>query len=265
MLEGLIVSHLQRVLGRFFDGLGDGKQAKTSLWSGRLTLRDAKLRPDALYALGLPLSLRAGEVEELTIEIPWRHLGAEPMKVLIRGVSIVLASLDEDDDFSDEVLREWSWKRKQQELQSLVQHAALGEEAAALLQAAVGSSPPKRKKAPKKKKDDAVPKVPKFVVKMLDHLQITMENIHVRYEDFTHSRAPFAIGVMLSSVSNTCDSETKKTMKIAGLMVYHADVRRKEDGEPRSERDRDPEPEPQPGPEPGTSRAERPRWPGRSG
>ena len=227
MLEGLIVSHLQRVLGRFFDGLGDGKQAKTSLWSGRLTLRDAKLRPDALYALGLPLSLRAGEVEELTIEIPWRHLGAEPMRLLIRGVSIVLASLDEDDDFSDEVLREWSWKRKQQELQSLVQHAALGEEAAALLQAAVGSSnPPKRKKVPKKKKPDTVPKVPKFVVKMREHLQITMENIHVRYEDFTHSRAPFALGAMLSSVCNESFSDTKKSMKIAGLMVYHADVRR---------------------------------------
>ena len=75
VLEGLLVSILQRHLGQFLDS--DLKALKANLWKGNMVLRGVALRPDALYALGLPLSVKAGRVELLEIAIPWRRLGKE--------------------------------------------------------------------------------------------------------------------------------------------------------------------------------------------
>ena len=47
------------------------------LWSGHIQLKDVAVRPDALYSLGLPLSVKAGRVETLQIDIPWRRIGKE--------------------------------------------------------------------------------------------------------------------------------------------------------------------------------------------
>ena len=75
VLEGLLVSILQRHLGQFLDS--DLKELKTNLWKGKMSMKKVALRPDALYALGLPLSVKAGRIELLEIDIPWRRIGKE--------------------------------------------------------------------------------------------------------------------------------------------------------------------------------------------
>lgn len=85
VLEGVLVSVVQRLIGRFVDGL-DTKSLKLSIWKGKVVLKDVQLRPDALYSLGLPLSVRSGSIERLTLDIPWRRLGKEPVIVHAAGV-----------------------------------------------------------------------------------------------------------------------------------------------------------------------------------
>lgn len=133
MLEKLLAAILQRTIGQFVEGL-DGKSLKLGIWSGKVVLRDFKLRPDALYTLGLPLSIKAGQVKELTLDIPWRRIGKEAVVVRLSGVTLVAGPLDEDEQFTDDRLRQWVWRRKQLELQSLVQRSELGEAAQAVLQ-----------------------------------------------------------------------------------------------------------------------------------
>ena len=75
VLEGLLVSILQRHLGQFLDS--DLKALKANLWKGKMSMKNVALRPDALYALGLPLSVKAGRIDLLEIDIPWRRIGKE--------------------------------------------------------------------------------------------------------------------------------------------------------------------------------------------
>ena len=56
-----------------------------------------------------------------------RKLGKEGHKVVITlsGVTAVVGSLGEDEQFTDERLREWAWRRKQLTLQQLMEHFGL--------------------------------------------------------------------------------------------------------------------------------------------
>ena len=60
---------------------------------------------------------------------------AQGHKVVVRlsGVTAVVGSLHEDAAFTDDRLREWSWRRKQFQLQQLMEQAELADEAAELI------------------------------------------------------------------------------------------------------------------------------------
>lgn len=60
---------------------------------------------------------------------------AQGHKVVVRlsGVTAVVGSLHEDAAFTDDKLREWSWRRKQLQLQQLMEQAELADEAADLI------------------------------------------------------------------------------------------------------------------------------------
>ena len=59
MLKSLLVSVLERNLGHFVES--DLSSLKVGLWNGKIRLTDVALRPEALYTLGLPLSVRSGK------------------------------------------------------------------------------------------------------------------------------------------------------------------------------------------------------------
>lgn len=46
---------------------------------GDVVLRNLRLRPDALAALRLPVSVAAGLCGTLTLRVPWSRLGREPV------------------------------------------------------------------------------------------------------------------------------------------------------------------------------------------
>ena len=57
MFESLVLTILERVLGQYVEGL-DRASLKVAVWSGNVTLTELKLRREACYALGLPLSVK---------------------------------------------------------------------------------------------------------------------------------------------------------------------------------------------------------------
>ena len=56
MLEDLAANLLQRLLGRYVQGL-EGRNLRVAVWSGRVVLENLSLRPDALLGL-VPATLR---------------------------------------------------------------------------------------------------------------------------------------------------------------------------------------------------------------
>lgn len=54
--------------------------------------------------------------------------------------------------------------------------------------------------------------VGQFVTKILNNLQITVQNLHLRYEDTGSNKTPFAFGVTLEKLKiYTTDAEWKET------------------------------------------------------
>ena len=227
MLASVLTGVLQRRLGQFIE-IEDGHVMKLSIWKGRVALKNVKLRRDALYTLGLPLSVRSGVIERLSVDIPWRRLGTEPVVIKISGVSVVFGSLDEDAEFDDETLRTWAWRRKQLELQELLAHDGL--EDVALAEAEGGAQGPvaaRPKHGPAKKRQTGVARflfdAKKLASKILDHLKVEIERVHARVEDDTHAARPFALGITLDAMTTCRESAAAKHVRVDGLAVYHTE------------------------------------------
>ena len=203
----------------------DRDSLKVSVWSGKVTLTDLKLRREAIYALGLPVSIKAGYIKHVELSIPWKQLGTDPVVLTFDGVYLVAGPLDEGTAEEDETAAaEWAWSRKRGRLQRLWQAAQL--KTAALKEAVAPASPDGKADEPRR---DTL----SLLTKIIYNLQFCLTNIHVRYEDRHHSAAPFAVGVTLAELSAhttdangrrafTADSNVHyKRAELQQLAVYH--------------------------------------------
>ena len=90
MFEKTVTDLLDKVLGKYVKGL-NRENLQIAVWSGDVTLRDLQLKSTALDLLDIPLSMRFGVLSELSITVPWKNLGKEPIIIRLRGVSTILS------------------------------------------------------------------------------------------------------------------------------------------------------------------------------
>ena len=160
MFEALVADALNKHLGKFV--VLDAESVRTSVWAGKLELTDLQLRAEAFESLGLPLALVGGCVRLITLEIPWRSLGKEPVRVHIDSVFACVRLLAEPAADSDPV----PFKRA-----ALAADQLAREDAAAAGDAAASGSA-----------DDG-PCTSRLVQKIVDNVQICLSNVHIRFED----------------------------------------------------------------------------------
>ncbi|KAM7278379.1 hypothetical protein ACFE04_005513 [Oxalis oulophora] len=79
---------LRRYLGDYVHGLSV-EALRISVWNGDVVLRDLRLKAEALNALKLPVTVTAGFVGTITLKVPWKSLGQEPVIVLIDRVFVL--------------------------------------------------------------------------------------------------------------------------------------------------------------------------------
>lgn len=89
MLEGVLASVIDRIAGKYVDGI-DKKAANMSVWSGHIVLKDLALKPTCLDDMDLPIKLIYGRLEELTLDIPWKNLRAKPVIVRLSGLYMIV-------------------------------------------------------------------------------------------------------------------------------------------------------------------------------
>ena len=68
MLEGQVAFYLNKYLGSYVYGL-DPQSLKISVFKGDVQLNNLHLKPDALNALGLPITVKAGLLGSLTLKV----------------------------------------------------------------------------------------------------------------------------------------------------------------------------------------------------
>ncbi|KAK4234211.1 hypothetical protein C8A03DRAFT_38027 [Achaetomium macrosporum] len=194
MLEGLVAGLLNRFLGMYVKNF-DPTQLKVGIWSGDVKLSNLELRREALDQLKLPINVVEGHLGHLTLVIPWSNLRGAPVKVFIEDV-FLLASPKEEAEYNEEEEE----RRKQRIKMEKLDSAELLKE-----RTQMGLSQEEQKRTQSFTES--------LVTKIVDNLQVSVKNIHVRYEDAISAPGhPFALGVTLEEFSAvSTDGEWKPT------------------------------------------------------
>lgn len=183
MLEGLLAGLLNRFGGMYIKNF-DPTQVKVGVWQGSVKLHNLELRKEALDQLKLPLNVVEGHVGELTLSIPWTNLAGAPVKVFIENV-FLLCSPKEEQVYDEE---EEERRRQRLKMEKLESAELLRERA----QEGLTQEEEKRNQG----------FYQQLVNKIIDNLQVSIKNIHVRYEDSIAAPGhPFALGITLEEIS----------------------------------------------------------------
>ena len=215
MLEGVVSNLLNRVLGLYVKNF-DPKHLSVGIWNGDVKLTDLELRKEALDQLELPLNVVEGHIGVLTMSIPWSNLRGKAVKINIEDI-FILAAPREDADYNPEEDEKRKHGLKMEKLES-----------AELLKERNTEGMSKEEQA--KQQGFAA----SMTTAIIDNLQVTIKNIHVRYEDsISDPGHPFAAGLTLRGFSaistdgswrptfiqSTSDS-THKLAKLSSLAIY---------------------------------------------
>ncbi|KAB5527937.1 hypothetical protein GE09DRAFT_408196 [Coniochaeta sp. 2T2.1] len=204
MLEGLVAGLLNRFLGMYVKNF-DPAQLKVGIWSGDVKLSNLELRREALDQLKLPINVVEGHLGQLTLTIPWSNLRGAPVKVFIEDVYL-LASPKEEAQYNEE---EEEHRRQRIKMEKLDSAELLKERS----QEGLSQDEQKRSQT----------FTASLVTKIVDNLQVTVKNIHVRYEDSISAPGhPFALGITLEEFSAvSTDGEWKPTFIQDSTKVTH--------------------------------------------
>ncbi|CDW52391.1 Vacuolar protein sorting associated protein 13A [Trichuris trichiura] len=173
VFETVVATILNKALGSYVENL-DASQMNLGIWGGNVVLNNLNLKDTALDDLDLPVKLKSGFLEKLSLKIPWKNLYTEAVVAEVQGLYVLAVpnAGARVSVYNAEKEEKTMVEAKKAELRRI--------EAA------------KEKPA---KQDTFVEKMTAQVIK---NLQVIIRNIHIRYEDqFSNRDRPFALGVTL--------------------------------------------------------------------
>ncbi|KAH6757936.1 calcium-dependent lipid-binding family protein [Perilla frutescens var. hirtella] len=211
--DALILAHvlhlLRKYLGEYVHGLSS-EALRISVWKGDVVLKDLKLKSEALNALKLPVTVKAGFLGTITLKVPWKSLGKEPVIVLIDKV-FILANPATDGRFLKVQIISY--------LTSYNLNRILYDFSPTLLNSPAGNS-----------------WLGSLISTIIGNLKISISNVHIRYEDSVSNPGhPFSCGITLAKLAaftmdehgnETFDTsgaldKLRKSLQLERLAVYH--------------------------------------------
>eukprot|EP00850_Spirogloea_muscicola_P014797 SM000108S14241 [mRNA] locus=s108:273586:291541:- [translate_table: standard] len=177
MFEGLVHQLVAGYLGHYFTGV-QKEQLRIGLWSGIVLLENVELFLEAFDHLELPFAMKIARVGKLRLQVPWKKLGWEPLVVSMENVTICAGPRKE---------AEWeagpSEKRAREAKRAKLAAAELVKLSRRVSEDRSGLS-----------------YISYLSAKIIDNVQISVSNIHLRYEDFqTNAEDSFIVGLTLES------------------------------------------------------------------
>lgn len=157
-----------------------------------------RLKTSALDKFRLPIDVKEGYLGDLTLSIPWSNLKGKPVRVLVENVYLLASPRNANVDVDEEEEEERSQAVKQEKLAN-----------AELL----GRDGPQSVNMSEEDAQKNESFTSSLITKIVDNVQITVRNIHVRYEDnLSNPEHPFSAGLTLSEFSAvSTDSEWNPT------------------------------------------------------
>ncbi|XP_025927235.1 vacuolar protein sorting-associated protein 13C-like [Apteryx rowi] len=203
VLESVVADLLNRFLGDYVENLNKS-QLKLGIWGGNVALDNLQIKENALSELDVPFKVKVGQIDKLTLKIPWKNLYGEAVVATLEGLYLLIvpgASIKYDAEKEEKYLQD----NKQKELARI-------EEA---LQKAAEKDKPKEEK-----KDTFLEKLATQVIK---NVQVKITGIHVKYEDdITDPQHPVSLGMTLGELSllTTNENWIPSILNEAEKMIY---------------------------------------------
>ena len=186
VLQALVARLLNKALGWLVRDLNP-EDLRVAVWGGDIVLENLQLRPEALAFLKLPIRVKAGYLGRLRVKVPWSNLKSEPVVVEIDRIYAV-AALDDEPDDEEEGVATVGTAEERERARSLAskraQLARIDAEAAKAskeLGAAIGSGGGGGGRGGGGE-SWAQSFAAKLTQRILDNLQLTVNQVHVRVE-----------------------------------------------------------------------------------
>lgn len=188
MFESIAATLINRFLGSYIENF-DLKSLNIGIWSGDVRLKNLRLKKESLDKFNLPLDVKFGHLGELTLQIPWSNLKGKPVKVIIEDVYLLASPI---------IINEYDAVDDNRRTQQLKQDKLRDLEA---VQSTLNAT-----------RSDSLAADESFteslVTKIVDNLQVTIKNIHVRYEDDSVlTENPYSAGFTLEELSASSTDE----------------------------------------------------------
>lgn len=205
MFEGLVRQLILGYLGRYIKDIQKEK-LKITLWNEEVLLEDVELILEAFDYLQLPFALKQGRVGKLSIKIPWKKLGWDPVIISLEDVLVCASQRDDKEWRMDEVeRREFAGKKAK------LAAAELAKLSRRVCDSRAGNS-----------------FTSYITAKILDGIQLSIRNVHVLYRDMLTSSAVTVFGLKLSSLTimrqlvsgKVRDGRVNKLVEVKGLELY---------------------------------------------
>jgi len=236
VVKRIIADILYRNLGSYVDGLTK-ESIGNGIWEGNLELRDLTLKAESLavlfesFGLDLPVTVTAGYVGLLCVEVPWTTLASKPVRIILTDVAVV-ASPVSDGEQKDLSTRELRLKTAR-----LATDESVRDVKFSLRNAPADNSPPKDAPAA----DDATPEEKpttnhhgwrfgfgmnwwkKTVTRIVDNIQVEIENVIIQYEDASSvRRRPYTCTLAIDALkASAADSSWHKVFNNELAPVVH--------------------------------------------
>lgn len=184
MAKRLLLNILVDVLDDYVEGLSI-ENLKLGVLSGKIELNNLQLKRTGLDKLNLPISITHGSLKQLKLKVPWTALESKPVRVIIDGVYLQAGPLDVS-SLSPEQLRKMAFDAKRQKLKA-------AEDAVM----AAGQSPEDMQE-----KNQKASYIQQLTAKIVDNIEITLTNVHIRYEDnLTIPGTTLSAGITIASIT----------------------------------------------------------------
>ncbi|VDP14307.1 unnamed protein product [Heligmosomoides polygyrus] len=164
-------------------------------------MENLEVKETALDDLDLPVKLKFGYLSSLVLKIPWKNLYNEPVIANIDGLHLIVVP-NKGVVYNEEKAKKNAAEVKQKTLARL-------EEARK-----------NRRKPPDPTQDSFAEKM---VTQVIKNLQVTVSNIHVRFEDkYTNRHRPFVAGVTLERLDfQTTNENWIPTIHRDVVKIFH--------------------------------------------
>lgn len=194
MFEGVVSQVLAGYLGRYVKGI-QKDQLKIGIWNEEVLLENVELILEAFDYLQLPFALKNGRVGKLSIKIPWKKLGWEPIIVVLEDVFICACQREDNEWSSDSVER-----RELAGQMAKLNAVELAKFSRCVSDNQAGQS-----------------FISYISAKILDSIQVSIRNVHIIYIDSHNDQEKFIFGLKFSSLTIMTDTQKQSsTMSSSG-------------------------------------------------